>query len=993
MRPPLRFIACAAIALCTVAAAADAQVATPRPSAAPPPESLDRFVGRPIADIRMMVDGRETRDPDLRQVLETAQGAPLTTADVRESIIHLMALARFEDVAVDAELGPAGVTLVFDLASLHTVGSIEFRGDLGLKPHELKTAVEERYGASPPVARAEEIATMLEAQCRDHGFLKASVRPEIEPLDKTSRVRLVFQVQAGPPARIAKAAVEGAPDGDAAAVLRQLGLQQEARFDRLALEDAITRYVEGLRKGGYLEARMDPDLAYSSDNERVDVTLRMSRGPLVSISFRGDPLPQKRRQQILGLLSAGTLDEDVLENEQSSIENELRAQGYRDAAAPFRREPAGDGRLGIVFTITQGPRYRVAGLDIVGAQQLPRAEVQSALRVQPGQWFVQSSIDADAAAIQQLYLRQGFRSAQVKVDTQAVPADPAQLVSRFTITEGPRTTIGSIEFRGVSALPTSELEKAIASRAGGPYSQAQVEADRDAVLYQYQGLGYQQATVTVPPGLSADGTRFTLRFDVQEGPRSLIDHILVVGNARTKTATIERALALQPGSPLSFVALAEAQRRVSALGLFRRVQLTPLERNTGNRRDLLVTVEEAPVNTIGYGGGLEGSLRLKTNAATGLPEEKIDLAPRGFFELGRRNLWGKNRSVALFMRGAIRSSDQFNTGSTTTPPPPSTSTMEDTGAGFREYRVLVSYREPRFLDLPVDLLVTGALDQAIRSTFDFNRRQVNAEASHRFGRSFTLAGRYLFGHTRLFNERIDPASQLDVDRLFPTVRLSEVAGSAVLNTRDDAFEPTRGILTALDVTFAPRALGSEVGFVKGSWQGFVYKKLPKARGVVLAGGLRLGLATAATQLAQDPETGRPVVIQAELPASERFFAGGDTTVRGWALDRLGSASVLDVNGVSNGGNGLVILNGELRFPFWRQKSLGGAVFVDVGNVFAKVGDIDLGQLRTGAGFGIRWRSPVGPLRTDFAWKLHPITFGNGQPENHFAWYVTIGQAF
>jgi outer membrane protein assembly factor BamA len=427
---------------------------------------------------------------------------------------------------------------------------------------------------------------------------------------------------------------------------------------------------------------------------------------------------------------------------------------------------------------------------------------------------------------------------------------------------------------------------------------------------------------------------------------------------------------------------------VSALGLFRRVQLTPLERNAGNHRDLLVAVEEAPVNTIGYGGGLEGSLRLKTNAATGLPEEKLDLAPRGFFEVGRRNLWGKNRAVSFFARGAIRTSDQFNTDQA----PADSATMEDTGAGFREYRVMGTYREPRFLNLPVDLVVAAALDQAIRSTFDFNRRQVNVEASHRFSTGFTVAGRYLFGHTRLFNERIDPESQLNVDRVFPKVRLSTISGSAVVNTRDDAFEPTRGLLTAFDMTFAPRAIGSEVGFIKASWQGYAYRQVPKTRGLVLAGGVRVGLAKGARQIAYD-EDGRPVFINQELPASERFFAGGDTTVRGWALDRLGSESVLDANGVSNGGNGLLIFNGELRFPFWKRKSLGGAVFIDVGNVFAKVGDIDFGQLRSGAGFGIRWRSPVGPLRMDFAWKLHPITFENGQPENHFAWYVTIGQAF
>jgi outer membrane translocation and assembly module TamA len=116
-------------------------------------------------------------------------------------------------------------------------------------------------------------------------------------------------------------------------------------------------------------------------------------------------------------------------------------------------------------------------------------------------------------------------------------------------------------------------------------------------------------------------------------------------------------------------------------------------------------------------------------------------------------------------------------------------------------------------------------------------------------------------------------------------------------------------------------------------------------------------------------------------------------VRGFALDQLGSASVLDQNGVSNGGNGLVVFNAELRMPIWKKKSLGGVVFVDTGNVFATIADIDLKQLRTAVGFGARWKSPIGPLRLDFAWKLNPIMFGNGTRESGFAWYVTIGQAF
>ena len=709
----------------------------------------------------------------------------------------------------------------------------------------------------------------------------------------------------------------------------------------------------------------------------------MNRGPSVTIAYRGDPLPEARRKETLALLREGALDEDALENQERSIENDLRAEGYRDARAPFVREPGSDGRLQIVFTIARGRQYRVSAVDLIGCQQLPRAEVFPVLKTALGQWYVKSKLDADAGAIRDFYLGRGFRTAEVKHSVAPAGTDPTRLAVTFSVTEGPRTTIDSVDFQGVAAVPASALRRLILSQVNGPFYAPQVDRDREAVLAGYQALGYLQARVEVPEAFSADGTRFSLRFVVDEGPQILIDHVLIRGNVRTKSSTIDRAVALRTGMPLTAAEMMNAQRRVSALGLFRRVQITQLQAGDRNRRDILVIVEEAPVNTIGYGGGLEGTQVFRPNAQ-GISEQVLEISPRGFFEVGRRNLWGKDRSVDLFLRGAIRSTDQFTTtGSTST---------TTSSTGFHEYRVLATYREPRFMDLPVDLVVSGALDQAIRSTFDFNRQQMYVEGSHRFGRKLSVAGRYALGRTRLFNETIAATDQLAVDRLFPRVRLSTLSASAIFNTRDDAFDPTRGVLVALDTTVAPRAIGSEVGFAKGSWQSYFYKKVPGLPGAVFAGGFRAGLAFGFPVSAVDAN-GQPIVIAQELPASERFFAGGDTSVRGFALDQLGSSDVIDQNGVSNGGNGLVIFNAELRFPIWRARSLGGAVFIDTGNVFAKVSDINLGDLRSGVGFGVRWKSPVGPLRLDFAWKLHPITYGNGTREAGFAWYITIGQAF
>jgi outer membrane protein insertion porin family len=957
-------------------------------------QALDQYLGRPITEIRLRLDGAEVRDPDVSRALETKAGDALTTLAVRESVMHLMALARFQDVTVDAQLAPAGVALVYDLVRARTVRAVRFTGDLGLPAGQLRAAVVERYTASPALWRAPEAATMLEGFCRDRGYPNASVTYAAEPQKDPGSLTLVFRVAAGRPAAIGAVTVEGAPGGNQAAVASQLGLKPGARLDRVRLDAAVSKYAARLRTDGYLEAKVTWEPAYSAAGDRADVAIRMARGPKVAIEFRGDPLPDARRKEILSLLSEGVLDEDALENEERSIEDGLRARGFRDALVSFTREARAADRTEVIFTVAQGVQYRIADVAVVGNREVPLPEIQPGLHVKPGQWLVTAALDGEARTLEELYRRRGFRTAKVAWTAESRSGEPGQVVVRFAITEGPRTTVSGIEFARNTKIATDVLAAQVRSQVGGPYYKPQVDDDRDAVLVEYVRRGYQLAKVTVPAEFSADGTAATLRFTIDEGPQLLLDHVLVAGNKHTASQTIVREMGLVPGRPLSPDDLIEAQRRVSELGLFRRVQVSELSGDVDDRRDVLVTVAEAPVNSIGYGGGLEGGRRLKTNAATGLPEEKFDLAPRGFFSIGRRNLWGKNRSIDLFLRGAIRSGDTFNTDAAPPPGTPSGSPTDTSSGAFPEYRVVGSYREPKFLNLPFDLVVAASVEQAIRSTFDFNRLQVSADAVRRLGSGLTVLGRYSLGRTRLFNEKIAPEDQLNVDKLFPQVRLSMLSASIIRNTRDDAFEPKKGTLLSFDASLAARVLGSEVGFIKGSWQAFAYKQVPFLGGAVLAGGARLGLATGFSQLVPDPSgSGQLIPLDQEIPASERFFAGGDTSVRAFALDQLGSASTLDVNGVSNGGNGSVIFNGEVRVPIWRAKGLGGAVFVDTGNVFATVGDIRFAELRTGAGFGIRWKSPIGPLRLDLAWKLKPITFENGQKESRFSWYITIGQAF
>ncbi len=505
--------------------------------------------------------------------------------------------------------------------------------------------------------------------------------------------------------------------------------------------------------------------------------------------------------------------------------------------------------------------------------------------------------------------------------------------------------------------------------------------DRDAILLQYLNLGFAAVEVTATPVVSSDRTRVDLVFDIREGPQTIVDHIIVVGNRRTDEELIRREIQLRPGAPLGLQDLIESRRRLTSLGLFRRVGITELAHGGGSRRDIVVTVEESSVTNLGYGGGLEVTRRLRESGDGGEAEERIELAPRGFFEVGRRNIGGKNRSVSFYSRVSVRPND----------------TPETEGSGFEvsDYRVIGTFREPRPLGWNADLALTGAAERGERSSFSFTRQGVIAELARKLTPAVRGAVRYSFGTTRSFDERLDPEDQATIDRLFPQVRLSAFSGALSRDTRDDLVEPGRGTFLSAEGTLAARAIGGQVGFVKSYLQGAWFTKLPGARSVVFATRAAAGLADGFPREVQpvddagNPLPVDPVVIE-DLPASERFFAGGDNTIRGFALDTVGAPNTIDPQGFPKGGNAVLILNAELRVPVWKE--VGATFFVDGGNVFERVTQFDFGELRGSAGFGVRYRSPIGPIRLDLGFKMDRREF-NGRLESASVLHFSIGQAF
>jgi outer membrane protein insertion porin family len=951
------------------------------------------YLGRSIAQVRVEQEAAQVEDRAILDLIETRVGQPLEMTRVRETIGHLFSLGRYENVQVRASPSGDGVVLVYDLVPLHHVRAIEFRGPIELDQSRLRSAITDRLGPTPPVGRAPDAARILEDLYRDEGYRRPVITPSTRVEHRPDRTTLIFDIMPGVRTLVGRIAVEGG-QATPAVILDRIDLRMGDPFRPAALIASLDRYRAELQSQGYYQARATYLPRPSGDESTMDLTVIVETGPMVRLRFEGDSIPERERAELVPVARQRSVDEDLLEDSKRRIEDWLKAQGYRDARVDYRREQTGE-TLEIVIAVTRGPVHRLNNVEIVGSSMT--TELRPLLRLKDGAPFVDAVFSADVAGMVEFYRRAGF--ANVKINPSVSPAEGSgsdrQVTARLTVVEGARSSVGNVTFEGNRSIENARLLTVAGLAPGQPFYEPQTEMAADAIAVEYLNRGYANARVERTLTVSEDLQTVDVAFRVQEGVQVIIDHVLIVGNDRTKAEIIERELVVKPGQPLADSDMIESRRRLNALGLFRRVQIADV-RHPGQegRRDVLVTVEEALATTIGGGGGAEVGLRLERSEVDGLAEERIEFAPRGFFEIGRRNLWGKNRSINFFSRVSFRP----NGGTSTTPDPDAPT---DSGYGFNEYRVLLTYREPRVFGTRADGLLYGFLEQGVRSSFNFNRRGTRLEIVRRVTPETTISGRYTLEQTRRFDERYNKEEEQDIDRAFPEFRLSAVSSSLIRTTRDDAIDPSRGTLTTLDASIAARGIGSEVAFVEVLVKEFFYRQLPGAGRVIFAGGATLGLARGSDSNLADSSDGETDSEQLTVPASERFFAGGDTTVRGFALDRLGTRDTIDQDGFPTGGQGLIIFNAELRFPVWGD--LGGVGFLDVGNVYPRVTAINFGELRGSVGVGIRYRSPIGPVRFDVGFKLSRFDFRtgalnpDGTPETRLepltGFHISLGQAF
>lgn len=902
---------------------------------------------------------RSDGDPDLAEIQELLAievGRPLRPADVQRSLVNLQvsgvasyaALYRrpvMESPEV-AEPGIGEVEVILALWSSIRVEEVVIEGELGgLERKDLLAVLPQRAGGPLIESRLVRGVFRLQDLFEDRGYLRRRVvlMPEID--EKRKRARIVYRVEAGPRAEIAEIAYRGDlgpfEERDLTGHLRD---KPGEPFRRQRLPDEADRLERWLIEQGHRQASVsDPEVTLDEDRTGARLVYPVRVGPLVPLEVHGVETKPLRRRSLLPFVDGQGYDEASLLLSADRLRTYFQGEGHYRVKVEFREEPREDGALVVHLDIEPGPKLTLQSVAFEGNETFSADRLSALIKTAPRNLLVlgsgrlvDSELEADLSNLRSFYALEGF--GRVRVGPPVIDHRPdGDLELLIPIIEGSRTSVGELTFAGFEVVSPGELAGRLEVEDGGPFHPRRLRRSLAFIRQQYEQRGYERIQVSAEENWNEERSRVDLSFQIIEGPRTEVDRVVIRGNTRTKTAAIRRIAGLAPGDPASLSRLTEVERRLSRQGVFRRVEVERTPAPLGSSaRDILIRVEEGRVRRIAYGAGYD------SEAGFGALVSYL-----------HSNLTGRLDSLALNAR--VQQENQ-------------------------EYSLFLD--RPRVQRLPLTFSafwVEEDLDLRLGDAEDFQLIRKGARVETYQDLTWGRVG-LSAGYRKVENQI--PADLLTetgepFERADQTLRLTSLVASLQVDRRDDPLDPSRGwnSVLRLENAIPVSSLGTDADFLEVFAQQTYYYNLGSFG--VLAGSVRLG----GIEPFSAPDLEDPLIPPGlDLPSSqifiaERFFAGGASTHRALRRDRLGIAGETlfpneDGEFVPAGGNGLLLLNLDYRFPI--SGPLEGVVFVDSGNVWADWRDIDSSDLRTGAGVGLRYRSPIGPVRVEVGWPFERL---------------------
>ena len=1018
----------------TGSAQTQVQSQTPAPEARDLQPGQPACFGAPVKEISF--PGVNEADQEmLRNMLPVKEGEPLDREQLQESMRILYATGRFAELRAECErASDAKVSLAFPSTPRFFIGLVRAEGAPG-HPTESQIVNASKLQLGEPFTpeQMNRAVDNIKRLMEENEYYNARISYNRHENPQSQQVEITFEIHSGDPARVGTITIQGAGLYSVGQIEDIAHLHPGDVVTAAKVSDALDRVRKHYQKRERWLAQVGiAGKEYVPRLNTVNYKLAIEVGPGVEIRSEGFSISKAALKRNVPVYEEHALDDDLLNEGRRNLLSYMESRGYSDASVTLKRETDAQAQvMRVIYQIDAGERHKLVKVQIEGNKYFRESDLRPLLHVQiaslalPHGTYSRALLRNGVRDIENVYRANGF--AQVKIETNVEDnyrGAKNLLAVTVRIEEGPQTRVGSFQIVGSTQLNNPTFQN-LYTGPGQPFSDSRIAEDRDIILNYYFDSGFPNATFEAEANPAAEN-RMNVTFKVHEGERFYVDRVLISGREYTLPYVVDHELQMKSGDPLSQGDLLRTQQKLYDLGIFSQVD-TAVQDPEGvqPRKNVLVGVQEARRYTFNYGAGFEFQTG-QSAIGSKQPLGTTGVSPLASLDVTRLNFRGRDHTITFESR-----------------------------VGGLQQRGLIGYEAPRWFNNPNwKLSLTGFFDHTLDvATFTSQRLEGSVQAEQVVNRK--ADGTPVSVMNYRFNYRLVKASNVQVNpALIPLlslpVRVGQPGFSYFRNHRDNDLETTRGSYNTVDGGVASSYFGSQADFSRILVQNSTYHSFGKAKGTnkqfVFARSTRIGLENPfANTIITQPGQETPATSTL-IPLPERFFMGGGNSHRGFGLNQAGPRD--PITGFPTGGSALFLNNLELRFPPptlpFLHDNVSFAIFHDMGNVFTdgnhmmdsllrwhqnkslcvqplnsvfqigangtNASHCNYNYISNAIGLGVRYKTPVGPVRFDFGYNLNPTIFpyviqvsNPGKPviyhfvgtkqASPFNVYFSIGQTF